>query len=203
MISKFAIATIFFAFFGFSVAAEQSIAALLKPVENLTSQDTRPFLFSGFDMTPESPRWHQFRKPIARFDDARPCLMKEERSKPVVDLTKIDWKNLKSLPEQQVCIFRIMTTLDDPEAAAVWLKENGFLVTKLRRTRPPPEPWEKKPNKPRHELTGQWSQEQYRDAWPSLFAKITGLDQIRFYLVQVQFSEDFRVVGVAVSANTK
>jgi hypothetical protein len=207
MISKFAIATIFFAFFGFSVAAEQSIAALLKPVENLTSQDTRPFLYNGNPMTPESGRWKQYRNPLGRFPTTLSCLEQSEQGKSVVDLMRIDWTAPEYVQGLDVCIFRILASLDSLEEIEAWLAYHEFrIIPHTRVVSDQPQSTNPRPYYRTHKIEGYWTPDAYHQRRPKTrtnwFKRLTGVYEVRSFSLTIWLTNDARITSVRMYYST-
>jgi len=73
----------------------------------LATQKTDPFLFSGYVMNSEQPRWSQYRRVLRRFPDVRSCLIEEEKEKSTPNLLLMDWQETGTGRGAEVCIFLI------------------------------------------------------------------------------------------------
>ncbi|MBK8458697.1 MAG: hypothetical protein IPL47_17490 [Phyllobacteriaceae bacterium] len=99
----------------------------------LSSEATHPF-------RPYRFRFPGYDRAVARFPDARSCLVKSERDKPDPDIRLIDWYAIGGfgLPWQgvtdtaEVCLFRLFAGMT-PETVAKWLEFQGFNVYPLKR----------------------------------------------------------------------
>ena len=143
--------------------AEEQIVQLLKPIEVLSTQETRPFLLNGEEILPTSPRWKEYEEALVQFPDALSCLKESEREKKFVDLLQIDWNAPKYLQGLNVCIFRIFTSLENVDEMYIWLSFHEFDVRPLRRTRSD-QPKTTNPKKyyRTHAVLARWTVENYR-----------------------------------------
>lgn len=104
------------------------------PYVTLSSEATHPF-------RPKRFRFPSYDRAVARFPDARSCLVKSERDKPDPDIRLIDWHAIAGFgpPWQsatdtaEVCLFRLFAGMT-PETVAQWLEFQGFKVTPLVRS---------------------------------------------------------------------
>jgi hypothetical protein len=65
-------------------------------------------------------------KAVKKFPSVRDCMKSSEQKKPQPDLTQIDWEEITSDAEVNVCLFRIASSYDSPETMKKWLELDGF-----------------------------------------------------------------------------
>lgn len=199
----------FVATVGFS---ENSVVNLLKPVEALTSQQTRPFLEYGKEMAPDAPKWELYRLPLKRFPDTVSCLQESEQSKDIVDLLLIDWKAPENRNGVEICIFRILASMDSVEEMHTWLSYHEFDLTPFRRTRSD-EPKTTQPEKyyGTHAINGRWTVEKYderrTDVGPlwaifliKAFPSFLGAE---FYNLTISLTNEGQISGVGIDGKSK
>ncbi len=103
-------------------------SAFLVPRDQLSTQDSDPFLFISRVMDSSQPRWAEFEPSIARFPDTSSCLMQDERTSDVQNLLNFDWKAMESLHDIEVCMFRVAHSLDDLPVFRAWLATQGYRI---------------------------------------------------------------------------
>ena len=103
-------------------------SAFLVPRDQLSTQDSDPFLFISRVMDSSQPRWAEFEPSIARFPDTSSCLMQDERTSDVQNLLNFDWKAMESLHDIEVCMFRVAHSLDDVQLLRAWLTAQGYRI---------------------------------------------------------------------------
>ncbi len=108
------------------VSADAS--AFLIPREQLSSQESDPYLFMGNVMDPSQPRWSEFEPNITRFPDTSSCLMPDERGRDVQNLLNFDWKAMEGLQDIEVCVFRVAHSLDDVQLLRAWMTAQGYQI---------------------------------------------------------------------------
>lgn len=185
---------------------------LLKQIEVLSTQETRPFLSTGEEILPTSPRWKEYEESLVQFPDALSCLKESEREKKFVDLLQIDWNAPKNLQGLNVCIFRIFTSLDSVDEMYVWLSFHEFNVRVLGRTRSD-QPKTTNPKKyyGTHSVFAQWTVENYRKRRPDEFPMLVDLllDTIlsflaaKSYSLSISLTNELEISSVFMNANSK
>ncbi|WP_208350541.1 hypothetical protein [Pseudaestuariivita rosea] len=172
------------------------------PVERLTTQETRPFMFLGNLVDRNHPRWHEFDHYIALYPDARSCLIKDEQDKMEPNLLNIDWLKLRPAAAKRVCFFRIFTSLQTHEQIKSWLSHHGFSAYGPRRV--------KSLNyEPRHEddpiayIAGTMSAEGINELTKPLLWRLTGMTIAYGFSISVSLNDKGEVVGVHTSSSTK
>jgi hypothetical protein len=165
----------------------------LYPVEELTTQETRPYkLDSGSILTRDLGAWRVYGRSVRRYPSAVKCLEKGAIRDGQADLLRIDWEDL-GITDRSVCLFRIMTTINDPEATDAWLRAHGFTISELNQNLPKSDVlW----------ITGSWTIEQFRENFPlGILARIHGVDPVRTVTALVKFDKDGLVRLTGFSAN--
>lgn len=102
------------------------LKAFLIPRNDLSTQDSDPFMFLGRVMDESRPRWGEFEAALAAFPNTSSCLLPEERGKDVQNLLAFDWKSMRYLTEIDICVWRVATTLNDIDLMRDWLATQGF-----------------------------------------------------------------------------
>jgi hypothetical protein len=115
---------------GFELEAQEirSKDGFLFELEELSSQETRPFLLLGARMQPSQSRWDEFADSLEKFSNAQNCLNPPEISGTKWNTLDVNWKVLRSNRDIEVCLFRIFDTLNDPLLAVSWLKRQEYKV---------------------------------------------------------------------------
>jgi len=94
-------------------------------VVRLSSEEIVPFKKLG-----HSPRtgtkFAHYRSSIARFRMVSDCLIEVERLKPEPDLAAIDWDQIDSDEQAEVCLFRVASSYGDAEAMEAWFEAQGL-----------------------------------------------------------------------------
>lgn len=83
------------------------------PYKVLSDQSTHPFLYGGAGQ--------QFRDAIRKWPTVKSCLVWSERGKTQPDLRLIDWNQFSDTKDAEVCIWRIMSSLNNAAAAHEWM----------------------------------------------------------------------------------
>ena len=170
--------------------------------EKVSNQVEEPFLFGGRIMDSSHPQYGKYRNAIRKYPDVLTCIDKKKNGNAEPNLLDFDWKNVGRQAETEVCLFRVMTSLQLDSSVQDWLRYYGFQVGELYQMFRP----EYTPHfvsQPIAQIQADWTAKQYRQMRPSLFAKILGIDMILSYSVIVQFSQNHKVVGISAIANTK
>lgn len=98
------------------------------PREELSSQDTDPFLFLGSVMDRDHAQWNRYGPAIRRRPDTLSCLRPEERDAERPNLLAYDWHRVQ---QHEVCLFRIATTLGSVERVRAWMAASGMQLRPL------------------------------------------------------------------------
>lgn len=67
-----------------------------------------------------------YRKNIARFSNVQSCLIKSQRKISEPDLRLIDWAAFGSPKDVDVCLWRIFSSLSNPELVKEWMAFHGL-----------------------------------------------------------------------------
>lgn len=110
------------------VPAEQCLDSALCPVSyvRLSTQKAKPYLHQGSVMKSNHGQYFSYRRAIRKFPDVLTCLQKEQRTKKYPDLRYIDWGAIGSNYEAEVCIFRIMSSIQNAELSRKLFSAIGF-----------------------------------------------------------------------------
>lgn len=100
--------------------------SFLFELEDLSSQEKRPFLLLGRPMQPNQPRWDEFREPVEKFASAQDCLNAPQVIGSRWNTLDVNWRVLTSHRDIEVCLFRIFDTIDDPLLVISWLERQGY-----------------------------------------------------------------------------
>lgn len=185
--------------------------------DSLSHQSTRPFIFAGKTVTPQNEgAWKQFEKVILRFPDASSCLNSEgQYSGDLLNLLDISWdprwsvsRGLVKHRVLQVCIFRILTTLDDKDLITGWFEFHDFelfpKVASEHRTEEKQQLDALDDDEPasRTTLTALWSEEQYYERFPSWIRSLIGVSSVGSFGYSVEFFEDGTVSTVTFQSSS-
>lgn len=172
------------------------------PYVRLAKQETEPFKFRGHVVDVNFPRYQDYKRAIRRFPDVRSCLTSDEREKPQPDLRQIDWDAIRSIPDIDVCVFRIASSADDLETINTWLRYHEFSVAELARL------YGKKcvPKDETDEiyyLSASLSRENFGKIIPRWWIeRLLGYEGLRNYSLVIEFSLTFQVVSVRSIGNS-
>jgi hypothetical protein len=94
----------------------------------------QPFLWNGrklddrslFDKTGKPKAAVQHMEAVSRFPDVRSCLLPDAEVDGQLDVLRTNWVAIHSGPELEVCVFRIVALLEDPEKTLDWAVRSGF-----------------------------------------------------------------------------
>ncbi|SLN55696.1 hypothetical protein PEL8287_02978 [Roseovarius litorisediminis] len=168
----------------------------------LANQETDPFLFNGREINEKHPRWHQFQEAVEEYTHTRQCLVPTEQGKDKPNLLLLDEHAIGTGRGAEVCIYRIMRSLNDVNRIEAWLTYHDFKFGEKR--------WVVDENyiprfktKAVSKITAWWTIERYREVNPSWLAQLTGIDLILNYQVVVGFSREDKVRGVRVVTPSK
>jgi len=105
---------------GFISACNQSVPKT-PPISyvSLTSEETHPFANGNPKFVSE------YDASIGNFANVRDCLHDEEKDKPNPDLRFLDWDEMSSLSDLDVCMWRIFTSYENPEKIYAWFSFHG------------------------------------------------------------------------------
>ncbi|WP_227284947.1 hypothetical protein [Boseongicola sp. H5] len=200
----YAIGAIDFLFANAASWAQESVDPLLVtmclpddcrvPVSQLSTQETHPFRF-GFNIVDRNhPRWREYRSVIDRYTDARDCLLPEERTNENPDLLAIDWRRIGPRAGAEICLLRILSTLNVQDAVQNWLDFHDFDVSG-------PRPFITRSYFPESEqpsmwLSATWDEEMLHRQRPSVLYELFGLSLTTGYGVNIYFMEDGSVYNV-------
>lgn len=117
--------------------------------KRLSTEKEFPFLLSskrlrGHKKNFSSSRYKSYQQAIASWPDVRSCLIAAERKKEQPNILLFDWQQVHSTEEAEVCLFRVMSSLDDIDKAMKWFQAQGFdSVKKLNSSSSGigPDPW--------------------------------------------------------------
>lgn len=169
--------------------------------EQLSNQSSAPFLFLGRIMNETRPRWQDYRQSINQYSDVRFCLEESEQLREAPNLLKFDWEGISGRASTEVCLFRIMKSLNDVDRMENWFSYFGFstqLSLKKNGSR------NAKSNNYRvHSLSAGVSIERFRELSPSWLKTKTGFDPAYNYAVDLSFSSEMRLTHVSASENSK
>lgn len=98
------------------------------PFVVLSDERTHPFLYGA------RPLKQEWLTAVSKWPSVRSCLVKSERSKPKPDLRLMNWDAFRVSADAEVCLWRILSSLQDPELAVEWVKFHG-MITKGLETR--------------------------------------------------------------------
>ena len=109
---------------GRSPTANTSV--VLPPAQRISNQKEHPFLINGAPVLRSNPRFNEFSKSIRKFPDVRSCLNGTELASKKPDLTNFNWAAMTQEPYIDVCLFRVMDSLNSPEAGQLWFESQGL-----------------------------------------------------------------------------
>ncbi|MEM7076654.1 MAG: hypothetical protein AAF484_16310, partial [Pseudomonadota bacterium] len=111
------------------------------------------------------------------------------------NLLVFDWRTFGFSPSAEVCLFRIASSLGNPDRIEKWLEFHNLSHSGVTRFRSPKfEP--EFEHEAVYSVTASWTVEQFREVQPSWFAKLTGIEMMTSYTLGVQFNKDKKVSGV-------
>jgi hypothetical protein len=126
----------------------------------------------------------------------------DEREKPQPDLREIDWDAIGNVKEIEVCVIRIVSSIDDIGTIKTWLQHHGFNVADENRFRTQ-RYVSKYDTDPIYGLTSTLSAKKFREIIPrSWIARLIGFEGMRISALTIHFSRSWQVVGVAVGGST-
>ncbi len=165
----------------------------------LSNQTNAPFRFLGKIVDKAHPRHQDYRGSIKKFPDATPCLDESEQQAERPNLLKLDWSGVGRRTNLEVCLFRILRSLDDVDAIREWLAFHDFEVRG-------PVKRHSDNYSPRFEdeaiflIDAGWSTAESMKRRPSLLWRIFGTTFVRGTSLWIGISESGDVVGVSVNS---
>jgi hypothetical protein len=107
-------------------------SVMANPVmEVQASTQTRELLWSGYDLDelqqrglPSSAKAHL--KATKKFPTTESCITKSAQDNKSVNLTQVAWSKIRSLPELDVCLYRIASSLGSETKIVAWFEMVGF-----------------------------------------------------------------------------
>ncbi len=106
----------------------------LIPRDQLSTQESDPYLFLGRVMDNSRPRWNDYKRAIKDYPTVLSCLARDQRDKERPDLLQFDWQGLNKRIEMEVCLFRVFRSLKDPKLIEDWLVSFEFKFLGYRPT---------------------------------------------------------------------
>lgn len=86
----------------------------------LSSEALDPFLRNG-----KKPilgvRWDAYARAAQKYSNVAQCLVEGEQNKTTPDLRLIDWPQLRSGPELDICLFRIFSSIGSVKGVVDWM----------------------------------------------------------------------------------
>lgn len=93
------------------------------PYKLLSSEESVPFLKHG-----KPPIKDEHKVAVKRWPGVRSCLVESERKKQKPDIRRIDWGQLYTVEEADVCLFRIFSSIGSMKGSIEWLLFHGFKI---------------------------------------------------------------------------
>jgi hypothetical protein len=172
------------------------------PYVRLAKQETEPFLFRGKIVDRDHPHYKHYGKALRRFPDVQSCLIEDQREKPQPALRQIDWDQIETAQEIDICVFRIAASIDDVKLTKAWLLYHGFRLGETGWSRPPNYSPEYE-TEPTFGFAAYLTVEQFREIIPqSWFARMIGFEGLRGYSLTILFSSSGAVVDVTSGGGT-
>lgn len=103
-------------------------AAGMPAYKQLATQKDQPYFRSGRPMGLQS----SYGNSILKFPDVRSCLMASERHAETPDLRRMEWSEMESTRDVDVCVFRILSSLPSMEDGRSWFRSQGFELTDVK-----------------------------------------------------------------------
>ena len=181
------------------ICTEQSGCAM--PVGQVVTQESAPFRFLGKIVDEDHPQWSNYKRSIKRYHSPIDCLSEREQQEETANLVALDWKRVGTGRGAEVCIFRILSSLEDRDDILFWLEAHDFATRGFGRKSPETI----KPRFPTEgvvDIGGLWSVDQYRSVNPSLLASI-GIEFVHNYQLIINLDQNDQIVGVNVVTPAK
>ncbi|MEE9389043.1 MAG: hypothetical protein V3U96_10565 [Paracoccaceae bacterium] len=96
------------------------------PYKYLSTEETDPYLVSG---NPPSKRADI--KAAKRWPSARSCLIEEERNSESPNISKIDWGKMRLHEDVEVCMFRILSSINSVTISKQWFISIGLTDARI------------------------------------------------------------------------
>ena len=186
-----------------AAGSEQCLDQLTCPVTymRLATQETEPFFFYGEEVTVTHRRYKDYRDAIQQFPDVRSCLIPSERPKPKPDLRRMDWTEVKSFHDIEVCVFRIAMSIQDIDMVKAWLRNNDFIVGREVKQRSD-DYVPMRDTDPVFIIDSTLSVENFRKIVPRPWIwRIIGIERVYNFSLSILFSRTGQVVGVSSIVN--
>jgi hypothetical protein len=185
------------------------LTTFLVPRRALSNQDSDPFMFIGRIMDESRPRWDEFEDTLAAFPDTSSCLLPVERDKDVQNLLAFDWKAMESLTGIEVCVFRVVRSLPDPELLEDWLSSQGYrVIGSIQSCKEKTLPEYIRPEDALCRIEGYMSPEDF-DQKTSIYDNMSFLTRwlwrgaSRQHGINIGISAELRVIDVSATVNTQ
>ena len=170
--------------------------------DSLSEQKDDPFLFLGHVIDQDSARWRQYAGPIRRHPDVTSCLVMSEQAEDAPNLLSFDWDRVDTGHDAEVCVFRILRSLDDTREVEKWLAFHGFKFKgRTRRFSSGFKP--QFADQPITSITAVWTIERYRELNPNILSMIFGVEWLQSYQLVISFNDEGRVVSVGAVTPSK
>ena len=133
-------------------------SAFLIPRDQLSTQETAPFMFDGLVLTPEQERWAEYKEAIRSYPTALSSLTDDQQAAERADILRFDWKDIDDSTALEVCLFRVFRSLPEPKLIEDWLRYFEFEVYPFRATN---HDTVLRPRLPAFRLSAVWSPDQF------------------------------------------
>ena len=162
--------------------------SFLYPLSKLTTQESRPFRIAKGVLTRDMGAWRVYGKWVRRYPSAVKCLEDGAINDGTADLLRLNWRKL-SPTALSVCLFRIMTTINDPKASVAWFRAHGFKVLAVKHgVTANVDPDGDLAGVRR--ISGSWTVPQFRERHPvGWLVRLHGIDPVSSVSAQVVFDE--------------
>ena len=108
---------------GITLATCYSAYSETMKYQTLANESDVPFLKHG-----EPPNKDEHKVAVKKWPDVRSCLIESERKKKTPDIRLIDWDQLYTVDEADVCLFRIFSSIGSVGGVIKWLEYHGFEI---------------------------------------------------------------------------
>lgn len=92
-------------------------------------ENSAPFSLNGRPAASTSVLPVDYQQSISKFPNARACLPQSEAGKKMPSVAKIDSQKIDNPKDLDVCLFRVLTGLQDETLSLKWLYSNGFVAS--------------------------------------------------------------------------
>lgn len=174
----------------------------LLPIGQLSTQLESPFMFFGGVMDESHPRWKQYSKALKEHPDTLSCLIKSERGNSIVNTLNFDWVEVDGGAEMDVCVFRVLDSIEDPILIADWFRYQGFRVI-IFNDPTPTRPYSEM--EPRRGFDAGISSAAFcklRSIQRSWLYRVLGFDLTYSVSFTIRFSSNLKLVDSSVMSNT-